>query len=84
MLGAELIEFVMNFVEDENFIVVWTVAFDDVMDDVDLEDVDDFDAIEEDHDAAGRAARDVLHFVRLQRRLHRPIRRQEGEHEVIA
>ena len=32
----------------------------------------DLDAVEVDHDAAGGAARDVLHLVRLQRRLHAP------------
>ena len=84
MLRTELIQFVMDFVEDENFVVIGTVALDDVVDDVDLENVDDLDAIEEDHDSAGSAAGNVFHFVRLQRRLHGPIRRQEGEHEVIA
>ena len=84
VLRAELIEFVVNFVENENFVVVWTVAFDDFVDDVGFEDVDDFHAVEEDHDATGSAARNVLYFVSLQSRLHRSKRRQEWEHQVVA
>ena len=83
VLRAELIEFVMNFVENENFVVIWTVAFDDLVDDVRFEDVDDFHAVEEDHHSTGSAARNVLHFVSLQGRLHRPKHRQEREHQVV-
>ena len=83
VLRTKLVKFVMNFVEDENFVVIGTVALDDVVDDVDFENVDDLDAIEEDHDTAGSAAGNVFHFVRLKRRLHGPVRREEGKHEMI-
>ena len=36
VLRTKLVEFVMDFVENQNFVVIRTVAFDDFVDDVDF------------------------------------------------
>ena len=82
MGAAELIQFVMDFVEYERFIVVDRVSSHDVVHRINVQDIDHFDAIEVEKNAAARAAGHVFDLVRLEGDLHGTHRRDDGNHEV--
>ena len=84
MLGAELIDLMVNFVVDPDLIVVGAVRLDCRTDMGELQAVDDFDALKVDLGAAVGAARDVMYGVGLKGGLDDPDGRDERHLEVEA
>jgi len=73
----------VNFVKDPCFVVVDRVVLDRLMHELPLQSIHHFNVLEVDEDAAGSAAGDVRHFVRLNCHLHVLHCRDQRKHEVV-
>ena len=65
ILGAELVNFVMNLIKHPGFIIVDRVVLDSVMNIFSVKPVDHFYLIKMNHSASTRSTRDVGHLVSL-------------------
>lgn len=79
---AKLVEFVVDLVKDEGFVVVGGVVPHDVEHGVVVENVDHLDPVKVDHDAPAGTARHVLYLVRLERGLDGAETGEQRDHEV--
>ena len=84
MLGAELVDLVMDLVVDPDVIVVDGVVPDGVHNHRPIELINDLDSVKVDHDTTGGPAGDVRHRIGLQSHLNLLIGRQERVPDIVA